>query len=146
MSIEIKNELHSIFGRVKHLSDKPCNWDAFYGRCREDEPNKPIVDLVRNLIIAGYIIVYMTGRRDSERFDTEFWLGGFDIDSDHLYMRKTGDFRHDTEVKPELMDRFLAEHDCSKDDIAFILEDRNSMVNKWRELGYTCLQVAEGDF
>ena len=29
---------------------------------------------------------------------------------------------------------------------AKILEDRNSMVKKWRELGYTCLQVAEDDF
>lgn len=30
--------------------------------------------------------------------------------------------------------------------VAFILEDRNSMVKKWRELGFKCLQVADGDF
>ena len=31
-------------------------------------------------------------------------------------------------------------------DVAFILEDRDSMVKKWRDLGLTCLQVAYGDF
>jgi len=32
------------------------------------------------------------------------------------------------------------------DDIAFVLEDRDSMVAKFRELGVKCLQVAEGNF
>ena len=59
--------------------------------------------------------------------------------NDGLLMRKDGDFRHDTEVKPELIEPI-------KDRILCILEDRASMVAKWRELGYTCLQVAEGDF
>ena len=30
--------------------------------------------------------------------------------------------------------------------ILVVLEDRNSMVKRWRELGYTCLQVNDGDF
>jgi hypothetical protein len=40
----------------------------------------------------------------------------------------------------------LAKAGIPLDEIAFVLEDRNSMVKKWRELGLTCLQVAEGDF
>ena len=27
-----------------------------------------------------------------------------------------------------------------------LLEDRNSMVKKWRELGLICLQVVDGNF
>lgn len=145
--VDIDGTVSIVGDRVKHLSEKPCNWDAFYSRCGEDEPNKPVVELVKNLIVAGYTIVYMTGRRDreAERFDTALWLHKHDIFS-HVFMRKDGDFRHDTEVKPELMEQFLGNAGAKKEDVAFILEDRNSMVKKWRELGYTCLQVAEGDF
>jgi hypothetical protein len=57
-------------------------------------------------------------------------------------MRKNDDHRHDTEVKPEL----LRENGIGLETIAFVLEDRNSMVKKWRDLGLICLQVAEGDF
>ena len=59
-----------------------------------------------------------------------------------LLMRKDGDFRHDSIVKPELIENSWFDSNI----IAFILEDRDSMVNEWRELGFTCLQVAKGDF
>ena len=60
----------------------------------------------------------------------------------YLLMRKDVDFRHDTIVKPELLEK----EGIKLEDIAFVLEDRNSMVVKWREMGLICLQVAEGDF
>ena len=56
-----------------------------------------------------------------------------------LRMRKIGDHRPDTIIKPHLIESI-------RDRVELILEDRNSMVAKYRELGYTCLQVAEGDF
>lgn len=56
------------------------------------------------------------------------------------------DTRHDTVVKPELLEKAFKEDRIDKSKVLCILEDRNSMVRKWRELGYTCLQVAEGDF
>jgi regulator of protease activity HflC (stomatin/prohibitin superfamily) len=40
----------------------------------------------------------------------------------------------------------LREAGINFDDIAFIIEDRNLMVKKWRELGLICLQPFEGDF
>lgn len=46
------------------------------------------------------------------------------------------------EVKPEL----LQKAGITPDKVYFILEDRDSMVAKWRELGYRCLQVADGKF
>lgn len=61
-----------------------------------------------------------------------------------ILYRNDGDTRHDTIVKPELLDEYLGQHPDYR--VAFILEDRNSMVAKWRELGFKCLQVAEGDF
>lgn len=61
-------------------------------------------------------------------------------------MRKQGDFRPDDVVKPELLNNFLEESKLGKDVIQIVFEDRNSMVKKWREMGLTVAQVAEGDF
>jgi hypothetical protein len=57
-------------------------------------------------------------------------------------MRKYGDFRQDSIVKREIYERFIA----PDYDILCVLDDRNSVVSMWREIGLTCLQVAEGDF
>jgi hypothetical protein len=78
------------------------------------------------------------------RSKTQQWLfwNVIAVNERDILMRKDGDWRHDTEVKPEL----LAKAGITPDDVYLILEDRDSMVTKWRELGYRCLQVADGKF
>jgi hypothetical protein len=85
--------------------------------------------------------VYCTGRREEVREATEEWLIKHGLDVEHLIMRPNKDHRHDTEVKPEqLIKHVLLE------DIAFVLEDRDSMVALWRRIGLRCLQVNYGNF
>lgn len=125
--------------------DKP-DWDAFYEHCADDKPIFNIIHIVRTLGRI-YPVVFVTGRRESCRAATERWIRKFFgvewVPSHyHMHMRADGDKRHDTEVKPELVQ--LA--GLTPKDVIGVLEDRNSMVKKWRELGFTCLQVAEGDF
>lgn len=133
----------------KYLETSPKDWDKFYDSCAEDKPIRPICDLVQRLA-CFYDIVFVSGRRESCRADTESWimdnLGLELISVNAVCLRGNGDFRHDTLVKPELLQAYMDKFGCKQTDVAFILEDRNSMVKKWRELGYTCLQVAEGDF
>jgi hypothetical protein len=33
-----------------------------------------------------------------------------------------------------------------KHNVWFVLDDRNSVVKMWREIGLTCLQVEEGNY
>ena len=61
-----------------------------------------------------------------------------------ILFRKDGDIRHDTIVKPEMLKAYMKE--SHKKQPFAVFEDRNSMVAKWRELGYTCFQSADGDF
>lgn len=130
--------------RLKFLKQKPKDWDAFYKLCFNDEPIQEMIDLVQMLIDSQkYRIVFCTGRRESVYIETLRWIRKYlNFDTIPLYMRKYNDFRHDTEVKPEL----LAERGITPENTAFILEDRASMCKKWRELGFRCLQVDEGDF
>lgn len=126
----------------KYLNGSKKDWDSFYNHCYDDKPIKPIIDIVKKLNQV-YHIVFCSGRRESCRKDTEDWidLHLHEVIYTDILLRKNGDIRHDTLVKPELLKNF-----CDKDEVAFILEDRSSMVKKWRELGYTCFQVADGDF
>jgi hypothetical protein len=143
--VDIDGTVSKVGDRLKYLNQSPPDWDSFYGNCFEDDPIEEVIELVRAVKNYGYDIVFCTGRRESTRNMTRYWLhlniDYWTVDCD-LLMRPDGDKRHDTEVKPEQIK--LA--GIIKEDIAFIIEDRNSMVKKWRELGYVCLQPADGDF
>lgn len=142
--VDIDGTIAKVGDRLKYLQQEKKDWDAFYEHCDEDEPIKDIIELIELMQIHEYNIVFCTGRRESVRKKTEYWLfkNIWCLREYKLLMRKDGDWRHDTEVKPEL----LAKAGITPDDVYFILEDRDSMVAKWRELGYRCLQVADGKF
>ena len=55
-------------------------------------------------------------------------------------MRPSDDNRYDDEVKLDLFER-----NYKKEDVWFVLEDRQMVVNMWRSLGLTCLQPAPGE-
>lgn len=140
--VDIDGTLTRVGSRVSCLEKSPPDWDEFYSRCGEDAPVHEIIRLV-NALSHHYRIILCTGRRESCRSATEQWFkeNGFQAFGP-MFMRPDGDSRHDTILKPELLQR----NRVSISDIAFILEDRKSMVEKWREMGLVCLQVADGDF
>ena len=144
--VDIDGTISKVGERLKYLQTEPKDWDSFYNDCFDDEPILNIVDLVYDLYLQRYNIVFCTGRRESCRQNTIDWFNKYfepEIAKySTLLMRPNKDHRHDTIVKVELIQK----HGIELDSIAFVLEDRNSMVAKWRELGVTCLQVAEGDF
>lgn len=133
----------------KYLEGDKKDWDAFYSHCRDDKPIKNVISIVRHLNEKNAIL-FISGRRESCRKDTDEWLQRelhFPCDKSYLlYLRPENETRHDIVVKPELLEKAILENEIDRDNIICFLEDRNSMVKRWRELGYTCLQVAEGDF
>ena len=118
----------------------PFDW----GRVGEDEPNPPVIELVRTIHDAGrHRIILMSGRDESCRMQTEMWLDAQDVPFHELHMRSEKDNRKDSIVKEEL---YLT-HILGKYDVAFVIDDRNQVVEMWRErLGFTVFQCAEGDF
>jgi hypothetical protein len=57
-------------------------------------------------------------------------------------MRADKDHRADHIIKKEILDSFLAQGL----DIAFTVDDRQQVVDMWRENNITCLQCDLGDF
>lgn len=113
-------------------------------RVSEDQPNQTVVDLISDEIMIGYDVVFCSGRSDKCRTETLEWLRkAFDYRLEPvLFMRKAGDTRKDSIVKYELFNDNIRNNYRVK----YVLDDRNQVVEMWRKLGLTCLQVAPGDF
>ena len=123
--------------------DEPGRRGPFdWGRVDEDDPNTPVITLVRALAAAGHRIVVMSGRSDACRDLTTAWMRRHQVPHDMLLMRVDGDYRADTDAKVELFDR----HVRHRFHVLGAIDDRDSVVHLWRRLGLMCAQVAPGDF
>lgn len=139
-----------IDGTVSHIGEeraallqdgRPIDLDAFYADAFDDKPVTHVLELVKHLD-KKYRLVFCTGRSERARTKTLNWMDKHRVPckTNKLLMRPDDDERPDHEVKPDLIRR----HGLRFNEIAFVLEDRKSMVDKWRELGVPCFQVAEG--
>lgn len=131
--------IYDIDGTVALMKNRsPFDWS----RVHEDSVNEPVADLIRLISSQNIPVIAVSGRDGSCRSLTENWLTANGIPFDELFMRAAGDSRKDSIVKMEIFDREFR----GKYNVKFILDDRNQVVDMWRSLGLTCLQVAEGNF
>jgi len=131
---------------LKKLEDTPIEempWAELFENCHRDKPIWPVIDLVTRLNDTHHI-VFCTSRDDAFRDKTRKWLDDYTgLWKSPLLMRKSADdHRLDSIIKPEL----LEEAGITTENTAFMLEDKNSMVDAWRELGFTVLQTADNDW
>lgn len=113
-------------------------------KCDEDLLNEPVANIVRSFNDRGYRIVFLSGREDKFREPTVRFLEthlGAEFEYD-LLMRRAGDMRKDALIKREIFDTSVG----PKYHVEFVLDDRNQVVDMWRGMGLTCLQVNYGDF
>jgi tRNA uridine 5-carbamoylmethylation protein Kti12 len=113
-----------------------------FTRVLEDSVNVPVANVLKTYKQKGVTIIIVSGRDDSCKIDTETWLKCNDIPYDFIYMRVTGDKRKDNVLKEEIFNK----HIKGKFNILFVLDDRQKVVNAWREMGLTCFQVNNGNF
>jgi predicted kinase len=124
---------------AERITDRPQTRSPYdWMRVGEDGPVKNVIQAVKVYGAAGYIIVLMSGRDSVCREVTEKWLAEHDVPYDELYMRAENDNRKDSIVKRELFDK----HVRGNYNVEVVLDDRQQVVDMWRELGLTVFQVA----
>jgi len=124
-------------------------------RVSEDFPHKDVITLIGELRQLDYHILLVSGREATCLTDTLNWLNrhaptlyvraGYDglaNDASLLYMRKSGDYRQDTLIKYEIFNDFIR----NRYNVVGVFDDRDSVVQMWREIGLRVYQVANGDF
>ena len=130
-------------------SYKDTDWDSFNAACENDEPYKDVIEVVHSLVlghgngcnVCGAVereVYFFSGRNESVRSETAQWLQKHvHLGCSHLHMRSENDRRPDTVVKLEM----LMSLGLTPDDVLCILDDRQSVVDMWRENGFRVMQV-----
>lgn len=138
---DIDGTLANIEHRRHWVTSKPKNWKAFNSLMHLDTPNESIINLAR-MFIGQIPVIVASGREDTYKEITHEWLHKHGIFYTHLLMRKSKDYRRDDIVKEEILEKILK----MGYNPTLIFDDRNQVVDMWRRRGYTCCQVAPGDF
>lgn len=134
-----------IDGTVALMNRSPYDW----GKVGEDKSNQIVIDIINSYKKSNpnLTVIFVSGRDEKCKDLTIEWLnkyttGLFPTKEPYLLMRPQGDIRKDTEIKQEIYENNIKD----KFNVKFVLDDRNCVVQMWRSLGLTCLQVAEGNF
>lgn len=137
--------------RKKAMNDDgKINWASFFDprNIELDSPIKDVVDLYHMMCNDPNIkVVMFSGRSDSTMAATIDWFSEHNILLPDIFkMRKEGDYTQDQELKKEWLVELLNEEQIKLDDIFFVVDDRNKVVEMWRNQGLTCFQCENGDF
>ena len=141
--VDLDGTLADVEHRIHHVRSSKKDWKAFFTGIPGDSVNHAVAALYRMAVLAGYTVLFVSGRPENYRAASEKWLAenAFD-DYFALFMRPAGDNKQDTEVKSIIYDRLIAPYF----DVVFTVDDRDAVVKMWRAKGLVCMQVAEGDF
>ena len=137
------------------------DWDVFFDpdNIKLDTPNDPVIKMAQLFKKDGFKIVIFSGRNDRGFFATRDWLKIYNVPFDLLVLRPdkfksdswpiadgnpaTPDMRYmpDEILKKAMLDTFV-----DINDVFLVVDDRDKVVNMWRDLGLNTFQVAPGDF
>lgn len=131
--------------RRQFVRTHPRNWPAFNAGIPFDDKHEHVIFILNVLAVAGHRIIIATARQEHQRQDTEKWLhevAGIGDRWHKMYMRADNDYRDDSIVKREI----LAAMRQDGYDPYIVFDDRDRVVNMWREEGIKTFQVEPGDF
>lgn len=128
---------------IKGDTDK-ADYDNFNLACVHDEPKWEIINLLKTLHSSGKGIIIVTGRMGSDEVKrlTFQWLAHFHIPHQAVYFRPDKDYRSDVKIKQEILNKLIE----AGATIEFVVDDREAVVQMWRDNGLTCLQCQRGDY
>lgn len=139
---DIDGTLADLTHRLHHIKDGNRDWDAFFAEVGDDGFKEDVWrDVVRDAEESDAQIIFLSGRSDVCREETETWLWqhcGGDVEPVVL-MRKEYDRRPDTEVKRDIFDWHFNGYN-----IVRVYDDRPRLVAMWREIGLDVVDCGNG--
>lgn len=127
--------------RVPLLPD----WDAFHAASDKDQPYPVIIQLLRELNTLHPILI-LTGTPLTHRGVKVAWLVAYGVYWDELSMRPESDYSPDIECKWNQAVRFFGSEEQVLSQTFLVIDDRDKVVEMWRNKGLTCIQPRLGDY
>lgn len=118
------------------------DWDSFFEACDKDKPIMPVIDCARSLFYGGHRIYILSGRSAKVQQKTEKWLDDHKVPFNKLVMRPEENYIPDEELKWKM----VKDHIGNPNRIQAVFDDRQKVVDMWRENGIKCFQVENNDF
>lgn len=133
--LDIDATLSDTRHRLHFLERRPKDWDGFFAAGKDDGP------LQDGLVIAGSLarghdIVYLTGRPERLRKDTEDWLRRHGLPGGRLLMRRDGDRRPSVVMKLGLLRRLAGERK-----VAILVDDDIAVCKAAEKAGFAVLHA-----
>lgn len=136
-------DLDGTLADIKHRLPeiKAGKYNESMDKLADDELKTDIFMLWDAMYCEGYEIAIVSGRNEDYRDATAEWLASHGIQYKELHMRKSKDYRSDYVIKQEIYDEHFRDRE-----ILFAIDDRDRVVQMWRDNGITCLQCQKGDY
>lgn len=139
--VDLDRTLCNTFHRDYLWEQKEKDYDQIHHQILFDGVNEWCMNLIKIYAKAGYKIIFLTARGEEARNPTTQWLFnnvGNQVDYD-LVMRLQNDNRDDALVKQDLYIKWLA----PTYDVEFCIDDKQSVIDMWRNLGLTALHCSD---
>ncbi|MET9549895.1 HAD family acid phosphatase [Streptomyces sp. NPDC006627] len=121
--------------RQRYLERRPRDWDAFFAAAPHDPPLAQGVDLARRSA-RDCEVVYLTGRPERCRADTEEWLARQGLPTGRIWMRRNDDRRPARRTKLEIL-RNLAR----KREVRMLVDDDELVCDEAVRAGFTVVRA-----
>lgn len=133
--LDIDATLADVRHRLHLVAKPPKNWDAFFARSKDDTP------LADGLTVAAELareheIVYLTGRPERIRKDTEDWLERHGLPEGTLLMRPESDRRPSVLFKLGRLRRLASERK-----VAVLVDDDAAVCKAAEKAGFAVLRA-----
>jgi phosphoglycolate phosphatase-like HAD superfamily hydrolase len=133
--VDLDGVLADVRHRLHHVTRRPKDWDAFFAAAARDglhPEGKAVVERLRQ----DHQVVYLTGRPERCRADTEAWLARHGLDGHELVMRSSRDRRPAATVKVEVIARRFGDRE-----VAIVVDDDDRVVAAMRAAGHPVLHA-----
>ena len=153
--VDIDGTIAKLDARLGFIQRTPKEWDKFYEELDKDEPmSENILNIIADLVVTNSTPVFVTGRPERTRTDTERWITKhfvahhndarpenlISFPGSELFMRPENDYREDFVIKKEIHDN----HILPNYEILRIYEDRQQVIRMYRDLGYEVIDMGPG--
>lgn len=128
--IDIDGVLADVRHRLRHLSERPKDWDAFFAAADRDPAYPEGIALVHRLA-DDHEILYLSGRPERCRAATEKWLGDQGAPPGRLHLRSDADRRPARIMKVEVV-RAIHEHRT----VALVVDDDEAVLAAMAAAGF----------
>ncbi len=133
--VDLDGVLADVTARLHHIEGGRKDWAAFFAAIPDDPPHPEGIAIARRLA-ADHELVYLSGRPEHTRGDTEVWLQRQGAPAARLLLRRDGDRRPARVVKLAILRRLAGERT-----VAVLVDDDPAVCQTAREAGFEVFEA-----